>query len=664
MSADSGTSPAAPFLPEEALGRADLLCRSLLTALPGSGVVVFDGDLRVRMAEGPAAEGSGIRTDKSAGRPLADLLPPPVWAQLEPHYRAVADGAEHRHFVVRSVLDGHFGMMAMPLRAADGTVVGGVAFAYDDTERHRTSEELEQRLAQQSAVARLGELALHGGPHQTLLDAACTTVAEALGVELVMLLEHRGEGMMDVLAGVGWREGFVGSTFEMLSFRDPARRADYRNTPAIIEDLRQDTRMRARPLREHGVVSGAAISVGDGPDTLGLLGAYTTSPRRFSGHDLDFLLTVAHVIAAAIERRRTEEQLRHNALHDSLTGLPNRVLLLDRLAHALRRGSRSGEPVALLCLDIDNFKVVNDSLGHAAGDELLCAVAERLREALRPGDTIARFGGDEFAVLCEGVATEADAGLLAARVVEALEPPFMIDGASRFAGASVGVVLAGPGGGRTPEALLADADTAMYRAKERGRGRWELFDAALRARLTARLRIEEDLRAALGHDPGQLRIAYQPIYRLAEGAVDSVEALVRWQHPTRGLVPPDDFIPVAEESGVIVALGQHVLRTACHQLARWRSTDVGADLRLTVNVSARQVAAPGMVDAVAGALDASGLPAAALALEITEGLLLEDSTGTVETLRALQALGVRLVLDDLARATRRSATCSATRSTR
>ena len=393
------------------------------------------------------------------------------------------------------------------------------------------------------------------------------------------------------------------------------------------------------------MVSGATVAIGEGPAVLGLLGVYTRTRRGFSGHDLDFLRAVAHVLAAAIERRRTEERLRHTALHDGLTGLPNRALLLDRLAHALRRGSRSGEPVALFCLDLDNFKVVNDSLGHRAGDDLLRAVGARLHDVVRPGDTIARFGGDEFAVLCEAVG-EAEAVQIGERLVQALGPPFDIEGAPRFTRASAGLVVAAPGGGRAPEDLLADADAAMYRAKERGRGRCELFDTDLRTRLTARLRIEEDLHNALEHDPAQFAVVYQPIFRLSDRALYAVEALVRWHHPLRGVVAPVEFIPVAEDSGAIVTLGEHVLRAACRQLAEWRRGGGADRVRLSVNVSARQVGTPGMAEMVARALRDSGLPANVLALEITEGLLLDDSTGTHETLRALRAMGIRLVLDD------------------
>ena len=344
------------------------------------------------------------------------------------------------------------------------------------------------------------------------------------------------------------------------------------------------------------------------------------------------------------ERKRFEGQLASQALHDRLTGLPNRVLLRDRLQHALARAGRRGASVALLVADVDRFKVVNESLGHDGGDRLIVAVAERLTDMLRPGDTVARMGGDEFALLCEDIAGYDEAAAIAARVLGAFEKPFHVQGADMTLSASVGVAI-GAIDGAAPELLLRDADVAMYRAKERGRDRYEVFEESMLADASERLSVEHDLRRAISQ--GQLRLYYQPIVHLDTGAIAGFEALVRWQHPVRGLLPPSEFIPPAEESGLIVALGRHVLAEACLQAATWKDTHAsGERLRVSVNVSAKQLAQPGWSDEVAQVLAESGLAPRQLVLEITESVLMDDTDTTAIRLEELRRLGVRVAIDD------------------
>jgi diguanylate cyclase (GGDEF)-like protein len=398
----------------------------------------------------------------------------------------------------------------------------------------------------------------------------------------------------------------------------------------------------------------AAVSEGlgvDAPDVLELTGPGGTlrvsaaARHELGERDLDFLAAVAHVLNAAGEGRRVEARIRHDAVHDALTGLPNRTLLLERLNRAVARADAEGRSIALFFLDVDHLKVLNDSLGHPAGDELLRAIGPRLRAVLREHDTIARFGGDEFAVLCEHIEDEEQALRVAERLVRAFAKPFDVCGEPRFCSTSVGVVVSDPRGTRGGEELLSDADAALYRAKERGRGRHEVFDAGLRDRMTMRLRIEADLRRAL-EAGDQLWVAYQPFYRLPDVEIAGVEALLRWDHPELGAIPPAEFIPVAEDSGLIVQLGEHVLRTACHQVARWRSQTPCNELRVTVNISARQMTLDGLPGTVGAILRETGLEPASLGLEITEGMLLEETPATAETLQAIQRLGVRLILDD------------------
>jgi diguanylate cyclase (GGDEF)-like protein len=329
------------------------------------------------------------------------------------------------------------------------------------------------------------------------------------------------------------------------------------------------------------------------------------------------------------------ELLERERLHDPLTSLPNRVLLLDRTATALARLRRGSWRVALMHVGIDRLNVLNETLGLKAGDELLRQLGPRLESVLRPGDTVARSTGDGFGILCEGIADEAHAVRIAQRILDAFADPFELAGAKHHVSASVGIAVAGAG--HEPDVLIANAETAMWRARERGRGHQELHDAGQRARVTARLRLERDLRDALQTD--ELWIAYQPIHK-AEGGVAAVEALARWTHPVQGNVPPNDFIAIAEDSGLIVALGERILREACEQVTRW------GDLSLSVNVSARQVTAPGLVETVGRTLADTGLPPDRLWLELTEGLLLDDSAAVHATLRELSGIGVRLVLDD------------------
>jgi diguanylate cyclase (GGDEF)-like protein len=342
-------------------------------------------------------------------------------------------------------------------------------------------------------------------------------------------------------------------------------------------------------------------------------------------------------------RRQADERLVHRAYHDPLTGLPNRARLLDRLEQALARAGRRGEPVALLFLDLDRFKLVNDRLGHAAGDRLLIAVADRLQRCVRPGDTVARLGGDEFTILLDGLADATESERLAAEIATALEAPFALDGQEVAITASIGVAVAEPGRIIAPADLLRDADVAMYRAKARGKARYELFEPAMGDGAREWAVLAADLRRAL--EQGALELAYQPVVELASGRIAAVEVLARWEDPTRGPIPPDDFVPLAEEVGLIAPLGQWVLGEACRQARAWQDALPEPPV-VAVNLSPRQFQQPGLVEDVAEALRTTGLAPHLLALEITEGAMIADADEAVATLRQLKGLGVRLVIDD------------------
>ena len=343
-------------------------------------------------------------------------------------------------------------------------------------------------------------------------------------------------------------------------------------------------------------------------------------------------------VASVVAWRLNEEQ----ALRDSLTRLPNRTLFQDRLGHALARLQRSGASIAVLFVDLDGFKAVNDQLGHASGDQLLRAVAERLQGCVRPADTVARLGGDEFAVLIEDIAGEAEAEIVADRLLHALTVPFVLRNKEVTVSASIGVALNSPVA--TVEMMLHDADLAMYRAKESGRAGYEVFDAGMHDAIVARQELEREVRRAV--DERQFVVHYQPLVALSDNRLVGVEALVRWQHPTRGLLAPAEFLEVAEETGAIVPLGAWVLQEACRQARQWSEDCPEQRLTMSVNLSPRQLCDPAIVSTVAGALSESGLPAGDLVLELTEGLLVSDGPAVIDRLFALKALGLRLAIDD------------------
>jgi diguanylate cyclase (GGDEF)-like protein/PAS domain S-box-containing protein len=348
------------------------------------------------------------------------------------------------------------------------------------------------------------------------------------------------------------------------------------------------------------------------------------------------------------ERRALRERLAYAAIHDPLTALPNRVLFMDRLETALSRATRHHRHVAVIFLDLDRFKFVNDGMGHAAGDRLLESVAERLLGSIRPNDTVARFGGDEFVVLCDEVAGEDAAVQVAERLTDALSRPISLPEGDVFVTASAGVALSVHGTDSAAR-LLRDADTAMYMAKERGRARIEVFDPESHGIVLDRMRIRSDLHNAL--ERGELRVYYQPIVGLDSGRMVGVEALLRWHHPERGLMPPGEFLPIAEESGLIVPIGAWVMEEACRQVVTWERVrrDEGLDavpISVSINMSPRQLSEPGFVDQVASVLALTGVAPEYVWLEITEDALAEDTESTVRVLRQLQTLGVRLAIDD------------------
>ncbi len=519
----------------------------------------------------------------------------------------------------------------------------------DVTAERRAMDELRRRGLQQQAIARLGQLALSERDPVAFMQHLAETVAETLGVERTSVLELEAAGAeFQVAAGVGWPEGVVGIMRVPSTENSPAGHALRSRTQVVVDDVLADARFEIPEIvRALGIRSGVAVVVDGHEAPFGVLVVYASQLRSFDTDDVAFVQAAANVLSSAVDRRRSDDANRFAALHDPLTGLANRTLALDRLQLALARRGRERTSVAVLVLDLDRFKVINDSLGHDVGDELLLQLAPRLCEAVRPTDTVARLGGDEFLVVCEAIDGPHEAMVVAERLASAVAAPLTLQSGEHFLSASIGLAVSSTVGDTadtpdTPDTLVRDADAAMYRAKDAGRGRCELFDEGMRKRVLSRLRVETELRSAIRR--GALRVHYQPVVDAFTGRPEAVEALVRWEHDERGLLGPAEFIGVAEETGLITQLGRFVLEAATAQVAVWQRTH--GPLELCVNVSGRQLANPQFPAEVAAIVRRSGMLPGTLGLEITESVLIEEAGSSVRVLNALQEQGLRLLLDD------------------
>ncbi len=533
---------------------------------------------------------------------------------------------------------------AIFVRDADGTKRWHGVLS-DISERKQAEAELERRAAQQSAVARLGEHALEGATTAELMHEAVSAAAESLGVEIAGVLELLDEEKTLVLrSSIGVPPAPAGRLRVPADGGSQSGYTIQSGAPIVVTDWHAERRFaQSSQSLDIGTRSGVSVAIVSRSGPFGVLIVQSRRARSYARGDVDFLQALANVLADALERQATEDRMRHRALHDALTGLPNRVLFLDRLDQALTRLRRNKSAAAALFLDLDHFKLVNDSLGHQVGDELLAAVAPRLKQAVRMSDTVARFGGDEFGILLEDVSGEREAVDTAQRIASVFTRPFVLAGREHFVTTSIGIAIAR--GGELAEELIRDADAAMYRAKEHGRARYELFDEVMRGRAIARLRIENDLRRAI--ERHELRLDYQPIVTLHGHRIVQAEALLRWDHPERGVVAPSDFIPVAEENGLIEPIGRWVLEQACRQATRWaQERPDDAPMCVSVNVSTIQIAKRGLPDLVAEVLAATRLAPHCLSLEITESAMLRDVATLADSLRALKGLGLRIVLDD------------------
>ena len=546
----------------------------------GAAVVVVGLDRRVVGWNRGAEQLLGWPTEEAIGS-----TPPvvPLDAAAQDAIAAVELGGESCHFDAAAMRrDGTrllLSVNASPVHDPSGAVVASTWVAFDVTDQRAADREREARAAQQSVIAAVTGRALGGAAVDDVLAEAARLATSTLGITVT---------------------------------------ADLHDTPP------------EGPAEPGTVV--CAIEGRDGP-----IGTLTAVGRQIGEGDVAFLHALANVLGTVVDRSRVSDEMRRRALHDDLTNLPNRTLLVDRVDQAIQRGDRRHERLAVLFVDLDRFKRVNDTLGHGAGDAVLVETAARLVGVVRAGDTVARVGGDEFIVLCEDVADDAEAVALADRVVAAVAEPFAVADVEVVVTASVGVVVTADD--VAAEALVRDADLAMYRAKQRGRARVETFDAAMRDEVRSRMGIEQALRQAVAEQ--RLHVVYQPQVDLVDGTLVGLESLVRWEGPGALPMEPSALVGVADEIGLLDEISWFVLHEACATAARLRAAPPVA---VSVNLGARQLGHPGLVGQVTAALEQAGLPAGALVLEVTETDVVDDAAG--RALAALRAVGVRVSLDD------------------
>jgi diguanylate cyclase (GGDEF)-like protein len=511
------------------------------------------------------------------------------------------------------------------------------------------------RTRQQAAVADLGQKALAGTDPDELLAEAVDTVAEQLGIPFTAVMELTEEETLVMRAGHGWQDGVVG--FATLSLDDNSQSAYTMRTdePILMANANEETRFTPSPLQiEHGIHSGVSVIIPGSEHPFGVLAAHTDdATREFTKDDVSFVQSVANVLATGIERKRAEGQVAFLAHHDALTALPNRAMFEELLELALARARRQDLACAVLFLDLDNFKLVNDSLGHAAGDELLVQLAERLREATRDTDLVARQGGDEFLVLLADIEKEGETPLpegtdnvslvsesVAVRICQSLEAPFTLAGEEFYTSSSIGISMF-PKDAQDSRSLLKNADAAMYRSKKSAPAGYVVYSSEASDPL-GKLSMTTRLRKAVEGQNWVLH--YQPIVELDTAEMTGVEALVRWQDPNGGIIPPGEFIPLAEEMGLIVAIGDWVMEEICRQSKAWR--EEGLDMKISFNISPRQLWQPEMVEKVLAHLATADVDPSQVVVEITESSAMTDPERTQRILWDLHARGVRLAIDD------------------
>ncbi|MGU3433988.1 EAL domain-containing protein [Actinomycetes bacterium M1A6_2h] len=493
------------------------------------------------------------------------------------------------------------------------------------------------RVSEQRVVAELSQLALRGRLDELLASAADAAV-ELMGARCAFVTRlHTAPATLETVAQSGSFLPFGNLPPALDSLPGYAIEV---NRAVVCSDPATEARFSADILAAHGLPNGVAVPIAGTGRAWGALTVFGTTNNAVATGDLSVLDTMADILSAAIRRVDLEAELRYRSLRDPLTGLPNRALAYDRIDSAIERRAGRATHTAVMLIDLDDFKSINDSLGHEAGDAALIGLAQRLARAARAGDTVARLGGDEFVAVCENIEDPQECYAMADAFAEAVRAPIVLDGNELQITASIGIALADSA--MAGAELIRRADVAMYRAKYSGPDNTAMFDTDDRDQARRQLALSTDLRGALDHN--DLTLEYQPIFDIETGRITAVEALARWNHPTLGVVSPATFVPVAERTGLINSLGLWALRTACEQAAEWQAI---SDIGMRVNVSALQLRQPNFVAEVTAVLLNTKLPVGKLGLEITETVWLADTVQVRDALTELHALGVSILLDDL-----------------
>jgi diguanylate cyclase (GGDEF)-like protein/PAS domain S-box-containing protein len=630
---------------QEALRASEMQMHLITENLPAM-IVYYDRHLVCRFANSQYANFFGFTKANIVGRHLSEVLGAHNFERSSRKFQEVMEGRAITYERAQRDDKGvtrYVRVSFAPERDGAGTVVGSYALVSDITESKLNEEAIRAQALQQEAIAVYVQYALEEREIDELVANAAAITTSGLEVThsaVFRLLPERGD--LVLAAGVGWSSEALAASKLRVEQGETVRLALTSTQPVICNAIEQSARSRASSLAAADDLASSlevVISTAEGP--FGVMGAYSIDPRGFSKDDESFVKTIASALGTAIGRKRAEERVAYVAQFDSLTGLPNRVLFRDRLSQAMSRAERNASMLALMFLDLDRFKEINDTVGHKAGDRLLQAVAERLKSALRTADTVARLGGDEFTVILEDIESVDAANQVIVKLLDVLTHPFSLEGQEFFVTVSAGVTLYPVDRGDI-ETLIMNADIAMYHAKDCGKNNYQYYRPEMNASKQEARTIESNLRRAL--ERGELYLHYQPQIELKSGRVVGVEALLRWNHPELGLIGPDRFIPVAERTGLIVELGKWVLRAACAQNLAWQRQG-HAPIRVAVNVSARQFRT-NLYDTVAAAVRDTGLYPGYLELEITEGFLIEDPKAATAMLVKLRSLGVHVAIDD------------------